>query len=112
VSGITQFSPTKRYKGKPSTRLMASIEEQIRTIPGVQGVTFTQVPLLARSTSDTDFRIEGTPSHPGKRGDDSQSSSYTVVGQDFFSVMGVPIVNGRGFGSQDTTTSPRVAVLN
>ena len=115
IAGITQFQiipPTKRYKGKPSTNLMERIEQQISAIPGVEGVTFSEVPLLARSTSDTDFKVEGMSSRPWKREDSSQSSSYTVVGQDFFSVLKVPVLSGRAFGSQDTSTSSRVAVIN
>ena len=115
VPGIVQFQvvpPSKRYKGKPSTELMSHIEDQVKAIPGVEGVTLSEVPLLAGSTSDTDFMPEGAPKHEWTRGDDSQSSSFTVVGQDFFSVLKIPIVNGRPFGSQDTPTAPRVAVIN
>jgi predicted permease len=35
-----------------------------------------------------------------------------VVGNQFFPTMGIPMIAGRGFGSQDTATSPKVAVIN
>jgi len=34
------------------------------------------------------------------------------VGNQFFPVMGIPIIAGRSFGPQDTPSSPKVAVIN
>jgi predicted permease len=35
-----------------------------------------------------------------------------VIGNNFFATLGIPIVAGRSFGSQDTTTSLRVGIIN
>ena len=37
---------------------------------------------------------------------------FNEVGNDFFATMGIKIIAGRGFTSQDTATSPKVAVIN
>jgi predicted permease len=37
---------------------------------------------------------------------------HNAVGPDYFVTMGIPLVTGRGFGPQDTATSPKVAVIN
>ena len=41
-----------------------------------------------------------------------QAEDYNVVGNNFFTTLGVPIVAGRGFGSQDTASSLKVGVIN
>src|SRR5437879_11270075 len=37
---------------------------------------------------------------------------YDPVGPGYFAAMGLPILVGRGFGPEDTASSPRVAVIN
>jgi predicted permease len=39
-------------------------------------------------------------------------SKFTWVSPDYFATMGIPLVRGRGFDQNDTTTSRRVAVVN
>src|SRR4029078_10856483 len=41
-----------------------------------------------------------------------QTEPYNAVGIDFFATLGIPIAAGRAFGSGDTGTSPKVAVIN
>jgi predicted permease len=37
---------------------------------------------------------------------------FNVVGNSFFSTMGIPMIAGRGFSAEDTATSAKVAVIN
>jgi len=37
---------------------------------------------------------------------------YDPIGPGYFAAMGLPILVGRGFGPEDTASSPRVAVIN
>jgi predicted permease len=62
---------------------------------------------IANSRMRRDFVPEGH-SDPTK----NQSEYYNVVGNNFFPTMGIRIVAGRGFGSQDTATSVKVGVIN
>ncbi len=41
-----------------------------------------------------------------------RSEDENTVGIDFFPTLGIPIVAGRGFGPQDTATSPKVGIIN
>ena len=41
-----------------------------------------------------------------------QAEDYNEVGSDFFATLGIKIIAGRGFTSQDAATSPKVAVIN
>ena len=104
--------PSKQYPAPKDVALHAQIEEALRNVPGVQGVTLTDVPLIANSMSDSDFIIEGAPKVEHKRGDNSGNADMADVGHDFLSVMGIPVVAGRGFTPQDINSSQRVAVVN
>jgi predicted permease len=113
--------PNLRYASPRDIALHRQIEQVLATVPGVDGITLTSVPLLAGSASNSSFSIEGaTPS--AKENDatinsvltpnQSNTAMYVDVGQRFFPVMGLPIVAGRGFSPQDTETSHRVSVIS
>jgi predicted permease len=104
--------PSKQYPAPKDVALHARIEEALRSVPGVQGVTLTDVPFIANSMSDTDFFIEGAPKVEHKRGDNSGTADLADVGHDFLSVMGIPLIAGRAFTPQDINSSQRVAVVN
>jgi predicted permease len=87
--------------------LARNIEERLASIPGVESVTLSSVPLLSNSVSTSGFNRLDQPQN------DYQGDAWTnAVGQSFFQTMGIPIVVGRSFDSTDTETSPKVAVIN
>jgi predicted permease len=104
--------PNKQYPAPKDVALHAQIEEALRSVPGVEGVTLTDVPLIANDMSNSGFDIQGSPKVVHKRGDQSGSVYLADVGPDFMSVMGIPILAGRGFTTQDMNTPQQVAVVN
>jgi len=103
--------PSKQYSVPKDIALHVQIEEALRTLPGVEGATLTDIPLLADSTESFDFNVEGVPAREYKRGEDP-NAMIANVGQDFLPVMGIPIISGRGFTLQDTEAPRQVAVIN
>src|SRR5215469_11709330 len=77
-------------------------------LPGIQHVSPATNAYLADSISDSDFLPEGEKVDKGNR----QAEDFIEVGNDFFATMRIKIITGRGFTSQDTATSPKVAVIN
>jgi predicted permease len=104
--------PSKQYPAPKDVALHAHIEEALRAVPGVQAVTLTDNALVANNTSSSDFNIEGAPQVKHERGDLTGSAYLGDVGHDFLSVMGIPIIAGRGFTPQDIDSPQRVAVVN
>ncbi len=104
--------PNLSYPAPKDVALHAHIEETLRAIPGVDGVTLSNIPLLSNSMANTYLHIEGVPEVPRKRGDSTGTVMLATVGHDFLSVMGIPIVAGRGFSAHDSETSQQVAVIN
>jgi hypothetical protein len=99
--------PTQRYPAPRNIEALHQIEEKISLLPGVESVTLSAEPLLAQTASNDDFLPDDQPATPGHH-----AALLNTVGQNFFATIGIPIVYGRAFDFRDTTTSPRVAIVN
>ena len=100
--------PARRYPGPKDVRLHQQLEERLAATPGVEHVTPGSIPYIAQNMSNADFYAEGeAPDAKMKRAEDENT-----VGIDFFPTLGIPILAGRGFGPQDTSTSPKVGIIN
>lgn len=99
--------PPSLYPPPQDVVLARNIEEKLASVPGVESVTLSSVPLFSNSVSTSGFTRLDRPQS------DYQGDTWTnAVGQSFFETMGVPLVAGRGFDATDTETSPKVAVIN
>jgi predicted permease len=87
--------------------LLNEVEQKVKAIPGVQAASFAFItfhqgfwttPAYTREANS----LEGV----------SRTLRNNIVGPDFFTVMGLPLVLGRGFGPQDTEKSQPVAVIS
>ncbi len=105
-------APSKQYPAPKDVALHARIEEALRSVPGVEGVTLSDNPLIANNMSNADFNIQGAPEVERKREDNSGLADLADVGPDFLPVMGIPLIAGRGFTAQDANSPQQVAVIN
>jgi predicted permease len=102
--------PNKQYPAPKDIALHARVEQALLSVPGVEGVTLTDVPLLANSVSESDFNVEGAPKT--KDHGEGSGAMQETVGQDFLSVMGIPMVAGRNFTAQDVEAQQRFSIVN
>ena len=85
--------------------LWTAIEDQVRSVPGVQAVASASAgPLFGGGDGASDFRIDGV--------DRPRPAFWFNVGPGFFAAMGIPVVRGREFDAQDGDGRPLVAVVN
>ena len=85
--------------------LFREIEERVRTLPGVQAASFSSF-TFTEGSWNTAIRV------PGKPFDRKVNVKHNITGNDYFKVMGIPLVAGRQFGPQDTATSQPVAIIS
>jgi predicted permease len=96
------------YNGGSMKLLAQQLLTRLASTPGVRAVTYSKNGLFAGSESDDAIIVPGfNTSHMGDR-----TAMEDYVGPDYFGVVGIPIVAGRGIEAQDTGTSARVAVVN
>jgi predicted permease len=83
---------------------------RLRVLPGVESATLVQMrPGAGWSNNDEAF-VDGVS--PKAAEEKFAPVRANTVGPDFFHVMGIPVLLGRGITENDTATSPRVAVVN
>jgi predicted permease len=103
------------YKDEKLRRLYQQISERVETVPGVQVVTFSRLPLLSQSSSSSSVflraALSATPDSEGRITPSGEGYRHTVR-ENFLEAMGIPLLQGRTFLPQDNATSPKVVVVN
>jgi predicted permease len=106
---LIEINPERtKYPPGKDVDLHRRLDTAFAAIPGVEAVTPSQVVYIADDRMRRDFTTE-SQENPHSQ---NQAEFYNVVGNNFFTTLGIPIVAGRGFGSQDTATSLKVGVVN
>ncbi|PYT78318.1 MAG: hypothetical protein DMG40_20505, partial [Acidobacteria bacterium] len=85
-----------------------SILLRIDAIPGVAGATLIDNPLMSGRDSNSPVTIEGQKPSPG----DDAHARWAMVGPNFFSTTGIPILEGREITDGDSGNGQRVGVIN
>ena len=83
--------------------------ERIQTLPGVQAAAIVSSLPLSGAFESTDILIEG---QPAPSDDEGPQANYTMVSADYFRVMNIPLMRGRGLTERDTKESPGVLVVS
>src|SRR5829696_8692237 len=103
------------YKDEKLRQLYQQLSERVEAVPGVQAVTFSRVPLLGQSSSTSSAflreALNATPDAEGRLKPNGEGYRH-VVRENFLEAMGIPLLQGRTFGPQDDTKSPKVVVVN
>jgi len=100
--------PLSRYPGAMGIDLDHQIEQRLATIPGVESVGVSSLPLLANNVSDTDFVPDGQANHAQHEAE----ADLNLVGRGFLQTMGIPLLFGRDFNDRDTESAAKVAIVN
>lgn len=111
VDHVVTFGLSPQRSGYDSTRanlLYERVEEALATLPSVNGVTTSMVPLIAGSNWGNDVNVQGFPTGP----DVDNNSRFNAVGAGYFAMLGVPILSGREFTTSDRLGSAPVAIVN
>jgi predicted permease len=103
---IIHFNPgAAGYATTQVEALYRTIEENFHAIPGVVKVGISSYTPMEANSWNTSVQVQGQP-NPHK------SSSVVKANAEYFDSVGTHVVMGRGFGLQDTSSSPAVAVVN
>jgi predicted permease len=105
---VTADGVSAGYKDARLSSLWRDLTERLRAVPGVQGATYSTNGLFSGSESADQIEVEGfTPSK-----DNEKFARFDMVGPQYFSTVGIPLLLGRDIGQQDNATSPHVCVIN
>ena len=99
---------TAGYRHDQLPTMIRPLLDRLSAIPGVVGATISENGIMSGTESADDIKIEGfTPKQ-----DHDEQAWDDWVGPDYFKIVGIPILLGRGIGPQDVASSAPVAVIN
>ena len=98
--------PNARYgTADEKTRFLRQVLQRVKALPGVTAATVTfGLPGFGFPTSDVTI--------PGKTHREQWFAEFDLCDQDYFKVLGLPLLKGRLLDQQDVDTAGRVIVIN
>jgi predicted permease len=96
------------YSTGQSLALFDRIDESIRGLPGVASVTQSTVSILGNSASTRNVTVQGFDAGP----DTDTMATYAAVGDDYFTTLGIPLLQGRAFTPADAGRRVTVTIVN
>jgi predicted permease len=115
TNNLITFSVSPRTSGydlERSRALYGLIENELRAIPGVTGVTSSNVGLFGGDNTaelwETRVRVQGYPFAL----DVDTNARFALVGADYFRTLGIPLIAGRDFTQFDAGGAAKVAIVN
>ena len=96
------------YQRAEIPALDENILGKMGAIPGVRGATLADNPLLSGMDSNSPVTIEGQK----PLSEDDAHARWDMVGPNFFSTTGIPVLAGREIAEQDSGNGQRVGVIN
>jgi predicted permease len=100
-----------RYDEKKTTALYHDLLERLAAVPGVRAVGLSNPALLSGSINSTGIYVQGRV-YSGSRQGENNGINRLVISPNFFDVLGIPVVLGRGFTDRDNAEAPKVVVIN
>nr|MDQ3806130.1 ABC transporter permease [Acidobacteriota bacterium] len=109
VLTMTLTLPHQRYGSKEQVNgFHRRLLERVAALPGVQSASASNS-LPGRTTWQTDIAVEGhQPVNPGEE----INVDWTIVSEDFFRVMEVPLRRGRAFTAQEVRDGAPVVLVD
>jgi putative ABC transport system permease protein len=102
--------PLLKYpRGKPVADFYAEATRRVKALPGVEAAAFTSILPLSGTNSDSSFGIEGRDPMVEKVYPDEEIRDITP---EYFSVVKVPLLQGRFFNEGDQFEGPGVVIVN
>ena len=84
------------------------VQSALTAIPGVQGASLMLFPLLDNKGSSGGFAFKSRAMEPSE----NPQTHRLVVGETFFTTLGLAVLSGRGLSSSDVADNAKVIVVN
>src|SRR5580765_1328531 len=91
--------PLAKYKtGQQKNEFWTQLLQRVQSLPGVEAAAVNANSPFDDNEEDSGFHVTGTPPVPLAQ---QPSAEVSVGSPDYFRLMGMPILRGRGFGPED-----------
>ena len=106
----TAVSPGVDARPDAMRLFYAAIEHEVRAVPGVRDVAWGSAMPLDGQFFGQAFQIDGDPPRPPAEVRDG--ATYQIVSPSYFSLLDVPVLEGRAFSNSDATEAPPVCIVD
>jgi putative ABC transport system permease protein len=105
---LTVGAPTQLYgQAAPRAEYFRKMQERLSALPGVRATAIaSSLPL--DWVLNFSYAVEGRAARPGEE----PQADYLSISPNYFEVMRIPLVRGRGFTERDAEGAPPVALIN
>jgi len=101
--------PSATYKTETLVPFVERLLASVRALPGVESAGVTSTVPMSGDHSDSVVLAEG---YQMKEGESLVSPSQVIASDGYFEAMKIGLVRGRVFNAGDTSTAPRVVVVD
>ncbi len=109
IARLSALSGDKYDTGEKMANFYEVLLNKLAGVPQVRSAGFVSSPPLLAPSPSIPFLVQGrsdmSPNHP-------PTAQYIVVSDGYFSVLSIPLVQGRGFEKTDSSTTHPVAIIN
>jgi predicted permease len=103
--------PQHVHTKEESIAFFVALQQRLRTVPGVESVSMaSNRPGSGWSNNNAGILVDGHKPNGIEPG--QASFRANVVGADYFSTMGVQVLQGRDFSDADSSTAPKAVIVN
>ncbi len=106
---IVDIDRSAAYPGAEYAELCRRLLQRMKTLSGVESVTFSENGALGGRDSRTN-RMRPDDFVPGAEG--IPHAQYDIVGPEYFGTMGISRLRGRDIDERDTAAAPAVVAIN
>jgi predicted permease len=111
VDGLVVFGVKPNIVSIPQgVAFYQNLMNKLRVLPGVESVTVMEERLGSWWSDNGNMMVDGRL--PDVANGTSTTVRSNVAGPDFFTTLGVPVLEGRDFSDSDTASSPHVGIIN
>jgi predicted permease len=96
------------YSPERSMSFYDELLARTRALPGVTSASLASDTPISGGWDQVGVTVEGYTPREGEK----TSTEMTIVSNDYFKVLGIPLLSGRDFNEQDRLGNPKVVIVN
>jgi predicted permease len=101
----------QNYSHDRTAQFLSQLRDRVSALPGVRSVSFVGIVPLSIGAAENKFDVDPAKGRPAQ----NVIALVNTVGAGYFQTMGIPLLRGRDFASQDFTSHPggqSAAIIN
>lgn len=103
---------TYGYSEERARQFYADLRTRLAARPGVEAVSYAKVLPLSGNRTEDEFLVDGAATSPGTKGEQAEVFLFAEVDAEYFKVLHMALLSGRGFEATDGPKTAGVVVVN